>query len=319
MSWDNNPLSFTNLTEVINRQDIHETRQLVQAAIETREIDQVDYHGRGLLHLHLQNYGASPAITNLLCSAHLGVDVRDNEGKTPLFEILNDTRNQQGHTDVFMDTNALENVKVLVEYGADVNTVTYDGRETPLIRAIEQIFYSCTDYLLYCRANPHFITPAGKIPLQFAAVNQSSRIMSLLFRWGVDPDALCQRFTAGVFCGPNDLCTSTLKRERENKIYIEFDTLHQKMIALQEYTHRMVGFNTEIGLMIARKVDHFNFQQRIESLDVIARLELDEFYRHDLIWLHEDGTDEMNTDGMNDIGELTNIEDIGDLDWGFDI
>lgn len=76
-------------------------------------------------------------------------------------------------------TGAIEDMKVLIDAGADVN-VAGDLGNTPLHQAAMMDQFDSVEFLLKCSARKHSKNEFGQTPLEVAELNENAKIIRLL-------------------------------------------------------------------------------------------------------------------------------------------
>ena len=105
----------------------------------------------------------------------LDVDVRNKDGDTPLI--------------LAAETNQVEMVDMLLNFGADVDVRNKDG-DTPLIHAAKTDQVEIVDMLLRFGADVDAVNKYGDTPLILAAKNNQVKIVDMLLRFGAYVDAV---------------------------------------------------------------------------------------------------------------------------------
>jgi len=157
------------------------------------------YHrGSTLLH-DLAEQGHDRAAA-LLLRKGVNVNIRDDEGRTPLFNAAS-FGNYGG-----MDK--CEMIKLLISHGADVNARDNLGK-TPLYEACEEDseFYGTVKLLISNGADVNKSDDNGNAPLHVA---RSARIADLLIRKGADVNALTTEGQSPLHFATNDECIRLL-------------------------------------------------------------------------------------------------------------
>ncbi|MHC9538438.1 MAG: ankyrin repeat domain-containing protein [Vulcanimicrobiota bacterium] len=156
------------------------------------------YYGSTRLH-SLAEQGHDRAAA-LLLRKGINVNIRDDEGRTPLFNAA--SCGNYGRVD------KSEMIKLLISYGADVNARDNLGK-TPLYEACEQgsESYGTVNFLISKGADVNLCDYDGYAPLHVA---RSARIADLLIRKGADVNALTTEGQSPLHFATNDECTRLL-------------------------------------------------------------------------------------------------------------
>ncbi len=144
--------------------------------------------GLGNTPLHVAvRLGARPAVAVLLAH-HAVVNALNRSRQTPLELALPNSYN--GGSDVAANTE-LSITVLLLNAGADPNIRTWNGSQTPVIRAVEMHDLPLVRLLLDHGANPNTPEPdfQRNTPLMLAAESGNQEITALLLAHGADPTA----------------------------------------------------------------------------------------------------------------------------------
>jgi len=134
------------------------------------DVDVVDKNHSTLL--HRASYNGNVKVAQLLLEHGANVNMRNEEGHTPLHRVLAGLDDDIG--DYFFDT-----IQLLLEHGADVDAL--DGAQsTPLHVASEDGSARATRLLLEHGANIHLKNNEGHTPSQVASTNGHEEIARLL-------------------------------------------------------------------------------------------------------------------------------------------
>jgi ankyrin repeat protein len=116
--------------------------------------------------------------------------------------------------------NNTELLKVLVEYGVDINQKNVDG-STPLYYAAKYSYISCAKYLIQQGALINLCNKIDDTPLCIAAYNGNHKMCELLIQHGANPDIKCEKgFTAIEWANIKGYktCAEIIKKTRD--VYI---------------------------------------------------------------------------------------------------
>jgi ankyrin repeat protein/TPR repeat protein len=116
-----------------------------------------------------------PELTRILLEKGGSVKERYIYNRTPIMEAA--------------EKDSVENVKILIKYGADLNAIDHFGK-TPIYYAIKEgpVNYGILKLLLGNGANPSHKDPAGMTPLFGALIMGDSIVIKLLLEYGADPN-----------------------------------------------------------------------------------------------------------------------------------
>jgi hypothetical protein len=181
-------------------------------------------------------------------------------------------------------TDAWQNMRLLLDAGANPNTVTVTGA-TPLLVACDLECIESVRILLQRDAHANIADDEGHTPLTSAAFNTYIELIELLFHYGADPNQPCSHLTttAGSMCAGDGPCVALFKAERVRLAKLEYNEIKNKLKVfsygklprVSQKTH-MDGIDDVMG-NIALQMGFISMKDRLLAIDKLADQELHEY------------------------------------------
>jgi ankyrin repeat protein len=255
---------------------------------QTLLVRQIDYEERGYAP---RNHNPSPPeITTLLLDAGVDVNLPDMKarvkGITPLIVAIPQFEGlgyYQWNRYESPSPNPWQNMRILLDHGADANMATDDGT-TPLEYACGLNCLTSVRILLQHGARVNVANNDGETALSIAAYEQYPEMIKLLFEFGANPNqAGVLTKTVGGICAGDDTCATLFKDERIRIAELEHKEIAAGMTQFSRGTHHRVSGQTHMhGLQdlmgnISLHLGYTSMENRLLAIQKLADEELDDF------------------------------------------